>query len=747
MLKYSAKIVSLFLFGYLISISQLMADRAIINQKNTDIRVFIEMVGRLTGKTFVISPRVRKNKITVISQHEMNEDEIFSLFLSVLKLHRLSAVQTDGIYKIEQLQAAKQDSVEVYTEGKKYSGDQLVTRVIKVDNIEVSLLIPVLRSLIPQQSDMAQYLPTNVIVIHDTVANLERIVKIIKKIDLESNEEIEIINLEHASATEVVRILENLEKKNGRGRRSAQKPKYVADERTNSILLSANNKAALRLKVLIHQLDSEQKNSGNIRVRYLKNANAENLVKVLEGIGESIQSKQSIKKRGSKKTYSIKADKDTNSLVITAPPDIMKSFNTVIDQLDIRRQQVHVEAIIVEVSEDLNKKLGVQWGVAGVGMVNFSKTGAPITSVAAGYMATKGQKGSTTTNENKTAGTIETITSPSNGDGGKALMSAIQGVSGALLGFSDGKSWAALLNMIQGDVDSNVLSTPSVTTMDNKEALISVGEEISIATGSQLGSGNANPFKTFERKDIGIKLKITPQINEDNSVRLKIEQEVSGVAGDINTQARVNKRLIKTEITVRSGKTIVLGGLISETVEETESKVPLLGDIPFIGRLFRSSGTTKAKRNLMIFIRPIVMNNDADLDRLSRKKYKHMRKLQLNKKAKGISLLPFEDPAVLPEWDNTSLSLPPKYDDSKKERALPIRSKIKTSSRLNQERKERYKRKENEINEDEDEEDDIEEDIDDESGAPKRNNNTLNENDEIESDNFRVLPPQFKTES
>ncbi|PHS18958.1 MAG: type II secretion system protein GspD [Kangiella sp.] len=660
--------LTLILVSLVILSTSVSADKATINQKETDIGVFIEMVSRLTGKTFIVDPRVRNKKITVISQHEMDEDEIFALFLSVLKVHQFSAVKTGNLYKIEQLQTAKQDSVEVYTEGKKYAGDQLITRVIKVDNVDVSQLVPLLRTLIPQQGHMAQYKPTNVIVIHDTAANLDRLVKIIEKIDQESNQEIEIIDLEHASATEVVRILETLEKANSSSKKGdANKPRFVADERTNSILLSANNKSSLRLKLLIAKLDSPIKNAGNTKVRHLHYAKAEEIATLLEGVGDSIQTDDSKKKssssrRGSNKGYSIKAHQETNSLVITAPPDIMKSFDSVINQLDIRRKQVHVEAIIVEISESLNQELGVQWGGAG-GLINFSNTSVPATSVIGGLLSNRGQDGTTTVSFPD--GVRTEISTPNQGDNGAGIGQAIAGVTGALLGFSNGNSWGALLNLLASDTESNVLSTPSLTTLDNEEATISIGQEIPIITGSQLGSGNSNPFQSVDRQDVGIKLKITPQINEGNAVVLSIEQEVSGIAGSTSVDVVTNKRVIKTTVLVNSGQTIVLGGLIDNDVQESEQKVPILGDIPFLGALFRSSGTTKRKTNLMVFIRPTIITDAADINDISSNKYNYMRALELDKKLKGISLMPFTDPAVLPEWDE-SLALPPSFEKAEK---------------------------------------------------------------------------------
>lgn len=666
MLKKSLKKITIATLSLLLIVSSVQADKATINQKETDIGVFIEMVSRLTGKTFIVDPRVRNKKITVISQHEMDEDEIFALFLSVLKVHQFSAVETNGIYKIEQLQTAKQDSAEVYNEGEKYSGDQLVTRVIKVDNVDVSQLVPLLRTLIPQQGHMAAYKPTNVIVIHDAAANLERIVEIIRKIDKESNEEIEIIEVKYASATEIVRILESLEKQSSGAKKvDANKPKFVADERTNSILLSADKKNSLRLRALIAQLDSPAKNSGNTKVRHLRYAKAEDLATLLEGVADSLETEDSKTKakstrRGSNKLYSIKAHAETNSLVITAPLDIMSAFDSVINQLDIRRQQVHVEAIIVEVSEALNKELGVQW-ISDAGIINYSNTSPSITSIAAGALTNRGQEGTTTVQV--IDGVSTTTQTPDQGDNGAGIAQAIGGLTGALFGFTDGESWAGLIKVLATDSESNVLSTPSLTTLDNEEATISIGQEIPVITGSQLGTGNANPFQSVDRLDVGIKLKITPQINEGNAVVLEIEQEVSGIAGNTAVDIITNKRQINTTVLVNSGQTIVLGGLIDNDVQESEQKIPILGDIPWLGRLFSSTATSKRKTNLMVFIRPTIITDTSEINSVSSKKYNYMRALQLDRKMRGISLMPLTDPEVLPDWDD-ALALPPSFEET-----------------------------------------------------------------------------------
>lgn len=681
--QWTKKLSQVFVLVILFTSPQVFAAKATLNLKQTDIGVFIESVSRITGKTFIIDPRVKNKKVTVVSQHEMDEDEIFALFLSVLQVHQFSAVETsNGVYKIQQLQAAKQDSVPVYTnQGKKYSGDQLITRVIKVDNIDVGQLVPLLRSLVSTQGHMAQYKPTNVMVIHDTAGNLERIVKIIRQIDKESNEDIEVIALEHASASEVVRILENLEKRSGPAKGPAtNKPKFVADERTNSILLSADRKASLRLKAIIARLDSATDSNGNTKVIYLKYANAEELATLLEGVGDSIEKEsgkdKSKTRRGGGKDYSIKAHADTNSLVVSAAPDVMRSFESVIRDLDTRPLQVHVEAIIVEISDIKVKELGIQWATK-AGLVNFTNSSPSVAQVAGGVLSYQGieQPGGTSIID----GVVVKDPVKNTGDNGAALGQILAGVTGALFGFTDDKSWASLVKALASDTDSNVLSTPSLTTLDNEEASISIGQEVPIITGSTLGNNNSNPFQQVSRQDVGIKLKITPQINEGDAVRMTIEQEVSSIAGATGADIITNKRQITTTVLAGDGQTIVLGGLIDDDIQESAQKVPLLGDIPILGHLFSSKATTKVKRNLMVFIRPTIIRDAYGSDTISSRKYNYMRAQQLDWQQRGVSLMPTTDSAVLPEW-NDALALPPSFEETMKQHEI---KKENTENNLN----------------------------------------------------------------
>ncbi|HFB67181.1 MAG TPA: type II secretion system protein GspD [Aeromonadales bacterium] len=675
-----------------LNVSSVYAASATLNMKDAELRTLIETVSRLTGKTFVLDQRVNRNqKVTIISQHRMTEQEIYQTFLSVLKVHGLTAIETGPVTKIMQEQQAKQDSTPISTsEHNLADTDQLITQVIKLNNISVGEVQIMLRPLIRQQGQLGVYKQTNVIVITDYSANVKRMIKLIRQVDKESSQEIELIPLEHASASEIVRILEALNKNAGPKVSDSEKPKFVADERTNSILLSASKSSRVRLLNLIKKLDTPLGTNGNTQVIYLHYAKATDLVEILNGVGKSKEEEEKKKKSGSSRTarrstnntsFSIEAHEETNALVITAPPDVMRSFEDVIRHLDIRRAQVHVEAIIVEISENRAKQLGVQWifgdqgnGTAPAGIINFSNIGPGIGAIGAAALANQRQdNGSTTSLDNN--GNPVTVTNTTSGDNGVALAQVLGGLQGVGIGAArfaqSGLSFAAFVQALASDTDTNILSTPSLTTLDNEEASMIAGQEIPIITGSQLGNNNSNPFQSIERKEIGIKLKIKPQINEGNVIRMAIEQEVSSVAGATSADVITNTRKIQTNVLVADGSMIVLGGLIDEQIQVSSQKVPILGSLPLIGSLFSSKGTTKVKRNLMVFIRPTISRTEGDIVGLSRKKYNYMRALQLDQQAKGIPLMPSSATPELPEWDD-NLSIPPSFEEvmKKKREAL-----------------------------------------------------------------------------
>lgn len=676
-------IMSMFALSLLFSSAMVKAER--LNVRDADIREVVETVARITGKTMIVDPRVKGLKVTIISNNDFSKDEIYNIFVSAIQVHGFQAIENNGVIKIVQDQKARYEASPVNVKNPKQYGDQAITQVIPVQNVDAQQIMNVLRPLVsPQSGHLFAVQGTNTLILHDSASNVERITKIIERTDKANDEEIEVIPLKHASASEIVRILESLNRGGQQERvNQVQQPRYVADERTNSILLSAGNRQRIRLRALIHSLDRQLDNTGNTKTVFLKFAKAEQVAEVLQGIGE-IKKKEEAANSGrgatggagaaaNKALYSVQFHEETNALVMTAPPDMMREFDSVIRSLDIRRKQVHVEAIIVEISDTKAKELGIQWlfspsgsGTQPAGIINFNNTGTTIGQVAGGAIANRGQEEEVFTRDPETGEITGTETRTTGGDNGAALAEVLGGLQGAGLGIArmsqTGLSWAAFIKALEGVTDSNTLARPSVTTLDNVEAIFKAGQEIPIITGSTLGDNNSNPFQNVDRKDVGVMLKITPQINEGNYVRLDIEQEVSSIAGSTAVDVVTNKREVKTSVLVPNGGLVVLGGLIDDDIQQSSQKVPILGDIPILGHAFKSERTQKIKRNLMVFIHPRVLKDDKDLREVSNAKYSYMRAQQIEQANRGISLMPSAEAPVLPTYDE-ALVLPPSFEE------------------------------------------------------------------------------------
>jgi general secretion pathway protein D len=636
------------------------------NFKNTEISEFINIVGKNLKKTIIVDPNVR-GKITVRSYDLLNEEQYFQFFLNVLQVYGYSAItMSSGVIKVIRSKDAKSSNIPV-VEGSPFDGDEMITRVMPVYNVPVRELAPLLRQLNDTAGggNVVSHDASNVMMLTGRAAVVNRLVEIIERVDKAGDEEVEIIKLKYASATELVRIIDSVNKSQGNSNTGGKSdPRVVADDRTNSIIVSGDVKARKRLINLVERMDSELETSGNTRVIFLNYAKSEDLVKVLQGVSASIQAEEKGATKGrqtSSREVSIDSHQDSNALVITAEPDMMRSLEDVIRQLDVRRAQVLVEAIIVEVFEGDGTTLGVQWANEKGGGTQFNNGVVGIGSLAVGI------------NQAQDKVLVDSITTTSNGDTVvvpteksqlgdlSGLASLLGGVNGLLLGgVKDG--WGAVLQAVSTDTNSNLLATPHLTTMDNEEAFFIVGQEVPIITGSTTGSNNANPFQSVDRQEVGIKLKVTPQINEGDAVQLLIEQEVSSVSGATSVDVIINKREIKTSVIVDDGGTIVLGGLIDDAVQESVSKVPLLGDIPILGNLFKSTSTTVSKRNLMVFIRPTIIRDGVTMNKISHKKYQYIRAQQLKRQADGIPLMPNTEGPTLPDWDD-KLSLPPSFED------------------------------------------------------------------------------------
>ena len=635
------------------------------NFKGTEINEFINIVGKNLNKTIIVDPQVR-GRINVRSYEMLNEQQYYQFFLNVLEVYDFSVVEMkSGVLKVVRQKDAKMSNIPVVGDNGGGLGDEMVTRVVQVKNVSVRELAPLLRQFTDQAGGghVVNYDPSNVIMMTGQAEVVNRLVDIIQRVDKAGNQDIEIIRLGFASASEVVRILENIYKKQGQGDQPEFLiPKIVADERTNSVIVSGELQARQRVAEIVKKLDAQQENQGNTRVYYLKYAKAEDLVKVLQGVSNSMVAAaagaqgqggggQQGGSRGSNREVSIEAHGESNSVIITAQPDMLRNLEEVIRQVDVRRAQVLVEAIIVEVGETAGINLGVQWVSAEGGMQQFTNAGVPISAIAGGAAAAEAKAGTTTTTtvDPSTGAKTEVVTGGADPDYSK-LATALGGVNGSLFGIVK-DDWAAVLQAVKADTNSNILATPHLTTLDNQESYFIVGEEVPVETGTtQSQGGTGTPFTTKERKEVGIKLRVTPQINEGNAVKLTIEQEVSSRAGDVKGDPIFNKREIKTTVMADDGMTVVLGGLIDEDVQESESKVPLLGDIPVLGHLFRSTSSSKRKRNLMVFIRPTIMRDGGVMSDISQRKYNYIRAKQLVEQENGISLMPQTDTPELPVW-------------------------------------------------------------------------------------------------
>ncbi|MDW7551478.1 MULTISPECIES: type II secretion system secretin GspD [Pseudoalteromonas] len=642
------------------------------NFKGTDINEFINIVSDKLNKTIIIDPNVRGN-INVRSYELMDEKLYYQFFLNVLEVYGYSVIEMDtGVLKVVRSSDGKKSNVPLVSAEERGNGDVMVTRVVRVKNVSVQELGPLIRQFSDQKDGghVTNLNSANVMMLTGHASSVNRLVDIIKTVDQAGDKRVDIVKLKHATADDVVKVVEKIFQDSGKGGMpDFLIPKIVSDTRTNSVIVSGESQARSRAAELIKRLDDELQSQGNTQVFYLNYAKAEDLVKVLQGVSKSIEEEQAggqtARKLNTKKQdTSIEAHEDSNSLVITAQPDTMRSLSQVIKKLDIRRAQVLVEAIVVEVSEADGINLGLQWISEKGGMLQFNDgTTVPVGSlaVAAEQARDKEIKGTIIgTDDNDVSNTTTTERGDYSGLAG--LLKNINGLAAGIVK----NDWGAIIQAVTTDTNSNILATPSVTTMDNEEASMIVGEEVPIVTGSTANDNNSNPFQTVDRQEVGIKLTVTPQINDGSAVQLTIEQEVSSVKGATSVDIRVAKRAINTTVIADDGGMVILGGLIDETVQESVSKVPLLGDIPILGHLFRSTGTKKEKRNLLVFIRPTIIRDSRSMNEISHSKYNFIRGEQHKHREDGIELMPFEDTPILPKWDD-KLTLPPTYEEFLKE--------------------------------------------------------------------------------
>jgi len=584
-----------------------------VNFVDTELSEFIDSVSQITGITFIVDPRV-KGKVTVRTVERHDSEAIYDIFLAQLRAQGFAAVNLpNGSVKIVPDQAARLEPVPVDPGGsRQVGGDSIATRVFSVRNAASEQLLGILKPLIdPRVGVITPYPAANLLVVTDWRSNLERIERLLAELDQVSDEPLQVMPLQHASAADTSVLITRL-LASDKGGDSAQ---VIADPRSNALLVRGSADSRERVRALLTQLDRPggELRSSNTQVIYLRHANASEVVKVLRGLGqeapqapgEGAQDGQAARLPISDSGVRLEYEEGTNAVVMVGPDSELAAYRSIVEQLDIRRAQVVVEAIIAEVSDSRAEELGVQWLFAdeklGAGVVNFGAGGANIASIA----------GAAASGDNAALG---------------KLLSGVNGATAGIGHFGGGFNFAVLLNALKSESGFNLLSTPTLLTLDNAEASILVGQEVPFVTGS-VTQNNSNPYQTIERREVGVKLRIKPQINIDNSVRLDIVQEVSSIADFASASDVItNKREIKTKVMVEDNGLIILGGLISDETSDRDQKVPLLGDIPGLGRLFRSTGKSGVKQNLMVFIRPRILRDGPSIASFSAEKYQNLQR-------------------------------------------------------------------------------------------------------------------------
>ena len=634
-------------------VSLATAQEYTVNLKDTDIQEFIKFVADVTGTTMVVDPNV-KGKVRVISSKPVTQAELYDLFLSILDVQGYTAVRSGQVIRIIPSKDARSSPVPLMEDQDAGDNDEYVTQVIRLDNISAAKLIPVLRPLVPQQAHMAAYAPSNAIILSDIRSNIGRIVDIIERMDRSAVQTTEILRLKYGVAEDVVSMLNTLEKsRQGEGAEADKEAILVADKRTNSVVVTADELTVERIRKLVSYLDTPLEQSGNVRVIYLEYADALEVAEVLTRVMQNIARLEEggATKRSGNNESTIEADAGTNSLIITADTDEMAALESVIARLDIRRAQVLIEAIIVEMEMTEGQELGLQWlfsndgGIYGGNISTSSAQQARNRALADAILPDDGS---------------ETI--PTRGVAG-----ALSQIPGTTLGWGvvdEDLTMTVILNALETQGNANILSTPSLLTLDNEEAFITVGQQVPFVTGSYtntgVGNGAQNPFQTIERQSVGVTLKVTPQINEGDSVVLDIVQEVSSISAQILAASDVitNERKIETKVLANDSDIVVLGGLVKDDVQDSTQGVPILSGIPLLGRLFRNDVVTVTKSNLLVFIRPTIIRDDEDLKGATAEKYRFIREQQIERRERGLIFLDDGNLPVLPTWEEQIQQLP-----------------------------------------------------------------------------------------
>ncbi len=599
-----------------------------INIKNADLNEFVVQVAEITGKTFVVDPRIKGN-VTVISNTPMTADAVYELFLSVLRVHNWTAVPSGGVIRIQQMQTAKQ-SPGVSGSLRQIPPEELVTRVVSAQNVESAELVKILRPLIPQYGHIAAVANPNVVIISDHADNIVRLMEIVQQIDVADEEDVIVVPLEHAFVGNLVAMLERVAPDQlGRGAAGPQRIQIIANERNNSLVLRGKPRPIAEILKLVDKLDQPATATSGAQVIFLKYADATKVAEMLEGLVGGTRPGE--EEAGPSGQTMIRADESLNSIVVRADPSVMREIQDILEGLDIRRTQVLIEAAIVEVSIADSRRIGVEVAAA-------DESGGTVPLVTTSL-----------------DGVISTLLGNIIGDDGQIdVLSGLAGISqsgtptlAAARIRAEGVSFGAVVRALASSSDANLLSAPSILTLDNQEAKIVVGNEVPFRTGSftTTGDGSNNPFTTINREDVGLQLTVTPQIHDGAAVGLEVALEITNVVDSpIGSEAFsdvvTSKRTVENTILADDRQTIVLGGLIQDDINDTVRKVPLLGDIPVLGHLFRSTNKSRTKRNLLVFLRPTVIRDKQEADQATSRKYDDVWEVEI--RSGGDDLAPEE---------------------------------------------------------------------------------------------------------
>lgn len=606
------------------------------NLQNADILSIINQVSLETGKNFVVDPRV-SGKISLVSSKPVKPNEVYDIFLSILSLLGYSAINSGDVVKIVPNMESGEHATPIQMHNHQGQPDEVMVRVLPLERVSATQLIPIIRPFLPQWSNISAYTPGNVIILLGRASNLDRIVKIIHQIDQTASNDIDIVPLHDASATQMINVLTRLQNST-RAAGDSPQVSFAADERSNSILLAGNKSARLHLKYLIHQLDTPTgKNEGNTEVVYLRYLQAKTFAPLLGKIALNMQGKNSPDSSGGGLNHfsgntkggtpepqtNVQAEISTNAIIITAPPDMMRALKAVVSKLDIRPAEVLVEGIIVEVNQDDLRNLGINWGT--------------LTS------------SSTTTTDSGSSTTTSDVLSP------------------GTLGLIPHTNIAAVLKFLETRNDANILSTPTVSVLDNHKAKLEIGQTVPEQTGSYATTGSsttATPFNTFQDKKVALTLEVTPQINLNTAVRLEIKLNNDSLQNpeDPGDHPIINTSSIQNSVIINSGDILVLGGLISNSSTVTVNKIPFLGDLPIVGKtLFQSKGHKIQKKNLLVFIKPTIVQTPEHANALTRTKYDYARGVQIKWPEDIVSNTADHAPYVLPLWKHDA-HLPTPFD-------------------------------------------------------------------------------------